>query len=71
MSLFHCGFLPVSTSNTQTEQPVGTTAAHVPPLEQSGLGSVEYEAMLGANITDPTPTAKRRKLEASTQYLHQ
>ena len=44
--------------------------AHMPTLEESGLGTVEYESTLTrvSDLADPTPTKKRRQRGTYTHY---
>ena len=55
MSLLQFGFLRVSNSTPG--------CSHIPTLEESGLGAVEYESAVSSvsNLSDPTATNKKRR----------
>ena len=71
MSLFQFGFTCVSNSSPGCSQEQSLSVpAHMPTLEESGLGTVEYESTLTRvpDLADPTPTKKRRQRGTYTHY---
>ena len=64
MSLFDCGFRRISRSeNSETEQQSIVTPPHVPYVEDSGLGRLEYDEMVAnrvPDLADPSPSKRRR-----------
>ena len=64
MSLFDCGFRRISRSeNSETEQQSIVTPPHVPSVEDSGLGRLEYDEMVAnrvPDLADPSPSKRRR-----------
>ena len=72
MSLFQFGFQRTSCSSSGSFDP-GQHAFvpdHMPAIEESGLGIVEYQSALStvSDVADPTPTKKRRLLGTYIQY---
>ena len=71
MSLFQFGFTHVSNSSPGCSQEQSLfVPAHMPTLEESGFGTVEYESTLTrvSDLADPTPTKKRRQRGTYTHY---
>ena len=63
--MFDCGFRRISRSeNSETEQQLSImTPPHVPPVEDSGLGRLEYDEMVANHVpdlADPSPSKRRR-----------
>ena len=71
MSLFQFGFLPVSHNSTSCSQDCRTSVpAHMPTLEESGLGVVEYDLIVStvSELSDPGTRKKRQKRGTYTHY---
>ena len=64
MSLFHYGFCPLSRcASGETVQQSTVIPAHVPSVEESGLGRPEYDEMVANGVPDlanPSPSKGRR-----------
>ena len=64
MTLFQCGFRRTSRSdNSQTEQQLTVTPSHVPSVQESGLGRLEYDEVVAnrvPDLADPSPSKRRR-----------
>ena len=72
MSLFQFGFQRTSCSSSGSFDP-GQHAFvpdHMPAIEESGLGIVEYQSALStvSDVANPTPTKKRRLRGTYIQY---
>ena len=60
MSLFQCGFRRISRSeNREAEQQSTVIPSHLPSVEESGLGRLEYDEVVANCVPDPSP-AKRK-----------
>ena len=64
MSLFQYGFRPVSRcASGETMQQLTVIPAHVPSVEESGLGRLEYDEVVANGVPDPanpSPSKRRR-----------
>ena len=63
MPLFNCGICCISRSeNSETEQQSIVTPPHVPSVEDSELGRLEYDEMVANHVpdlADPSPSKRR------------
>ena len=64
MYLFQCGFRRISRSeNGETEQQSTVIPSHVPSVEESGLGRLEYDEVVAncvPDLADPSPAKRKR-----------
>ena len=64
MSLFQYGFCRTSTSeNSENEQQTSVIPSHVPSVEESGLGRLEYDEVVANHVpdlADPSPAKRQR-----------
>ena len=64
MSLFQYGFRRISSSeNGETEQQSAVIPSHLPSVEESGLGRLEYAEVVAnrvPDLADPSPAKRKR-----------
>ena len=74
ISLFDCGFRRISRSeNSEIEQQSIVTSSHVPSVEDSGLGRLEYDKMVAnrvPDLADPSPSKRRRVSRGKIYSIH-
>ena len=67
MSFFQYGFCRISTSeNSENEQQSSVIPSHVPSVEESGLGTLEYDKVVANHIpdlADPSPAKKKKSFQ--------